>query len=57
MTIEGSFPYTKSDTECQHQIIIIIIIFEEAVFHRNEDVPFKSNIFLYNYFKIHFMVL
>lgn len=56
MTIEGSFPHTKSDTECQHQIIIIII-FAEAVFHRNEDVPFKSNIFLYNYFKIHFMVL
>lgn len=56
MTIEGSFPHTKSDSECQHQIIIIII-FEEAVFHRNEDVPFKSNIFLYNYFKIHVMVL
>lgn len=40
MTIEGIFPHKKSDTECQHQIIIIIIFFEEAVFHLNEDFPF-----------------
>lgn len=40
MTIEGSFSTQKIWHRMSASIIIIIIFFEEAVFHLNEDFPF-----------------